>query len=97
MAASNVIIYDRNTALGSQLSLAIAELKSANDRLQTLSQLLTQADAAATPANIEIGGSDASLFGVPAGKGAAFVTDVTGLATALTVANRAAMARLYRG
>jgi hypothetical protein len=95
--ANATIFYDRNTSLGAQVAVAMIELKSANDRLQTLLQVITQADGAALPGGIETGGAAAALFGVAAGQGAAFVADITGLAGALTVANRASLARLYRG
>ena len=90
------IKFDRSTGLGANLDNALVELNSAHRRLQLLLEIITQADGAGVPAGIEVGGVAGDLFGVGTGQGAQFVTDVTGLAGALTVANRASLARLIR-
>lgn len=90
------IEFDRSTGLGQNLDNALVALNDAHRRLQMLLDVITQADGQGIPAGLEVGGAAGRLFGVGAGQGAQFVTDVTGLAGALTVANRASLARLIR-
>ena len=94
--ANAVIKYDTSTALGREVQAAVLEMQSAYQRLTKLAAVLTQADAATTPAVVEAGGGAADLFGVAAGQGAAFRDDINGLASALTGSNRASIARLLR-
>lgn len=91
-----ILKYDPNTSGGTELQNAVLELRSSVTRLQRISDVLGQANAATTPAVIEVNGANADLFGVAAGQGAAFTALVTGLAAAVNSASSGPLASLFR-